>query len=40
MSIKKLKTFKSPEVDNIPTELIKAGGTALTKELHKFLSAI
>ena len=40
MSIKKLKNFKSPGIDNIPAELIKAGGTALTKELHRLISAI
>jgi len=40
MSVKKLKNFKSPGIDNIPAELIKAGGTALIKELHKLISAI
>ena len=40
MSIKKLKNFKSPGIDNIPAELIKAGGTALTKELHRLINAI
>jgi len=39
MSVKKLKNFISPGIDNIPAELIKAGGTALIKVLHK-LSAI
>jgi len=40
MSVKKLKNFKSPGIDNIPAELIKEGGTALIKELHKLISAI
>jgi len=40
MSVKKLKKFKSPGIDNIPAQLIKAGGTAPIKELHKLISAI
>jgi len=40
MSIKKLKHFKSPGTDIIPAKLIKAGGTALDNELHKFIGAI
>jgi len=40
MSVKKSKIFKSPETDNIPAELIIAGGTALIKELHKLISVI
>jgi len=40
MSVKKLKKIKSPGTDNIPAELIKTGGTALIKELHKLISAI
>jgi len=40
MSIKKLKIFKSPGINNIPIELIKVGGTALIEELHKLVSAI
>jgi len=40
MSVKKLKKFRSPEIDNIPAELIKAGGTALIKELHKLIGVI
>jgi len=39
-SIKKLKNFKTPAIDNISAELIKAGGTALIKELHKLINAI
>jgi len=37
MSAKKLKSFKSPGIDNIPAELIKAVGTALIKEIHKLI---
>jgi len=40
MSVKKLKIFKSPGMDNILAELIKAGGTPLIKELHKLITAI
>jgi len=40
MSVKKLKKFKSSGIDNIPAELIKAGGTAPIKELHKLISAL
>ena len=35
-----MKNFKSPGIDNIPAELIKAGGTELVKEIHKLISAI
>jgi len=40
MSRKELKNFKSPGIDNIPEELIKAVETALIKELHKLINAI
>jgi len=40
ISIKKLKIFESPGIDNIPAELIKAGGRALVKKLHKLISAV
>jgi len=40
MSVKKLKNFKSPEIDNIPTELITTGETTLVKELYNLVSAI
>jgi len=40
MSVKELKDFKPPGIDNIPAELIKVGGTALIKELHKLTRAI
>jgi len=40
MSIIFFKKIKSPGIDNIPFELIKAGGTALSKQLHKLICAI
>jgi len=40
MSVNRLKNFKSPGIDNIPAELIKSGGKALIKELHKLISVI
>jgi len=40
MSINKFKNFRSLGIDNISAELIKAGGTALIKELHKLINAI
>jgi len=40
MSVKKLKISRPPGIDNIPAKLIKAGGIALIKELHKLISAI
>jgi len=37
MDTEKLKIHKSPGTDQIPTELIKAGGRAFRYEIHKFI---
>jgi hypothetical protein len=34
----KLKRYKSPVVDQIPAELIQAGGEILRSDIHKMLS--
>jgi hypothetical protein len=34
MAIKKLKRYKSPGIDQIPAELIKAGGSRICSEIH------
>jgi hypothetical protein len=36
----KLKRYKSPGVDQIPSELIQAGGEALCSEIHKLIKLI
>jgi hypothetical protein len=36
--IGKLKSYKSPGVDQIPAELVQAGGETLLSEIHKLLS--
>jgi hypothetical protein len=36
----KLKRYKSPGVDQIPAELIQAGGEALLLEIHKLIKSI
>ena len=38
LAIDKLKNHKSPGVDEIPAELIKAGGGTICLEIHKLLS--
>ena len=35
MAIEKLKRHKSPGIDQIPGELIKAGGRKIRSEIHK-----
>ena len=37
LAIDKLKSHKSPDIDQIPTELIKAGGRAIYLEIHKLI---
>jgi len=37
LAIDKLKSHKSPGIDQIPTELIKAGGRTIFLEIHKLL---
>jgi hypothetical protein len=38
--IGKLKSYKSPGTDNIPAELIKAGGETLYSEIHRFICCV
>jgi hypothetical protein len=40
IAIGKLKSYKSPGTDNIPAELIKAGGETLYSEIHKLICCI
>jgi hypothetical protein len=40
MAIEKLKRHKSPGVDQIPVELIKAGGRIIRSEIHKLIISI
>ena len=38
--IEKLKSHKSPGTDQIPAELIKAGGTTIFSQIHKLIISI
>jgi len=40
LAICKLKSHKSPGIDQIPTELIKAGGRTICLEIHKLITSI
>jgi hypothetical protein len=40
VAIRKLKRYKSPGVDQIPAELIQAGGETLHSEIHKLIKLI
>jgi hypothetical protein len=40
MAIEKLKTLKSPCIDSIPAEVIKAGGRTLHSVTHKLINSI
>jgi hypothetical protein len=40
IAIGKLKSYKSPGTDQIPAELIKAGGETLYFEMYKLISYI
>jgi hypothetical protein len=40
MATGKLKRHKSPGIDQIPVELIKAGGRAIHSEIHKPINSI
>jgi hypothetical protein len=40
IGIGKLKSYKSPGTDQIPAELIKAGGETLNSEIHRLICSI
>jgi hypothetical protein len=40
IAIAKLKRYKSPGSDQIPAELIQAGGETLMSEIHKLINSI
>ena len=40
LAIYKLKSHKSPSIDQIPAELIKAGGRTICLEIHKLIISI
>ena len=40
LAIEKLKNHKSPGIDQIPAELIKAGGSIIRCAIHKLIVAI
>jgi hypothetical protein len=40
IAIAKLKKYKSPESDQIPAELIQAGGKILLSEIHKLINSV
>jgi hypothetical protein len=40
IAIGKLKSYKSPSTDQIPAELIKAGGETLCSEIHRLICCI
>jgi hypothetical protein len=40
IAIGKLKSYKFPDIDQIPAKLIKAGGETLCSEIHKFIYSL
>jgi len=40
MVIEKFKAHKSPDIDQIPAELVKAGGRTIRYEIHKLINYI
>jgi hypothetical protein len=40
MAVVKLKRHKSPGIDQIPAELIKAGSRTIRSEIHKLVNSI
>jgi hypothetical protein len=40
IAIGKLKRYKSPDIDQIPAELIQAGGNTLHSEIHKLINCM
>jgi hypothetical protein len=39
LTIEKLKSHKSPGIDQIPAELIKAGGRTIRSDIHRLISS-
>jgi len=39
-AIEKLKSYKSPDIDQIPAELIKAGGRTIPCDIHTLIFAV
>ena len=40
LAIDKLKSHKSPGIDQIPAEMIKAGGRTMCLEIHKLITSM
>jgi hypothetical protein len=40
IAIGKLKSYKSPGIDQIPAKLIRAGGETLYSEIHRLICSI
>ena len=40
LAIEKVKSHKSPGIDQIPAELIKAGGRTICYEIHKLIISV
>jgi hypothetical protein len=40
ITIEKLKRYKSPGIDQIPADVIQAGGNTLYSEIHKLINSI
>jgi hypothetical protein len=40
MAVENLKGHKSPGIDQIPAEMIKAGGITIRSEIHKLITSI
>jgi hypothetical protein len=40
LAIEKLKSHKLPSIDQIPAELIEAGGTTISSQICEFINSI
>ena len=40
LAVENLKNYKSPGIDQIPAELIKAGGRTICCEIHKLIISV
>ena len=40
LAIEKIKSHKSPGIDQIPAEMFKSGGRTIRSEIHKFINYI